>query len=60
MIQTSKNIIELTEEHGANNYHPLPVVIEKAEGVWVEDPEGNRYMDMLECIFRCESRTSPS
>ncbi|RDW18246.1 ornithine--oxo-acid transaminase [Oceanobacillus arenosus] len=47
MLQTSKNIIELTEEHGANNYHPLPVVIEKAEGVWVEDPEGNRYMDML-------------
>ncbi|PGZ98346.1 ornithine--oxo-acid transaminase [Bacillus pseudomycoides] len=46
MIQT-KDIIELTETYGANNYHPLPIVIAKAEGVWVEDPEGNRYMDML-------------
>src|SRR5699024_12356338 len=36
-----------TQEYGAKNYHPLPIVINKAEGVWVEDPEGNRYMDML-------------
>ncbi|MFD3447304.1 ornithine--oxo-acid transaminase [Microbacteriaceae bacterium 4G12] len=41
------DMIELTETYGANNYHPLPIVIAKAEGVWVEDPEGNRYMDML-------------
>lgn len=41
------DIIEITEKYGANNYHPLPIVISKAEGVWVEDPEGNRYMDML-------------
>ncbi|WP_194947746.1 ornithine--oxo-acid transaminase [Anoxybacillus flavithermus] len=40
-------IIELTEKYGANNYHPLPVVLSKGEGVWVEDPESNRYMDML-------------
>ncbi|MBC6971500.1 ornithine aminotransferase [Bacillus sp. Xin] len=46
MIQT-KDIIELTDIYGANNYHPLPIVISKAEGVWVEDPEGNRYMDLL-------------
>ncbi|WP_372661433.1 ornithine--oxo-acid transaminase [Cohnella sp.] len=39
--------IEQTERLGAHNYHPLPIVITKAEGVWVEDPEGNRYMDML-------------
>lgn len=39
--------IEKTEKYGAKNYHPLPIVISKAEGVWVEDPEGNRYMDML-------------
>ncbi|MGI8385987.1 ornithine--oxo-acid transaminase [Robertmurraya sp. P23] len=46
---TSKttNIIEQTQKFGANNYHPLPIVIEKAEGVWVENPEGDRYMDML-------------
>nr|WP_198507849.1 ornithine--oxo-acid transaminase [Bacillus sp. FJAT-45037] len=41
------SIIEKTEQFGAKNYHPLPIVISKAEGVWVEDPEGNRYIDML-------------
>ncbi|MGQ0513499.1 hypothetical protein ACT453_07730, partial [Bacillus sp. D-CC] len=34
MIQT-KDIIELTDTYGANNYHPLPIVISKAEGVWL-------------------------
>lgn len=47
MVQTSEAIIAQTEKFGANNYLPLPVVIHKAEGVWVEDPEGNRYMDFL-------------
>ncbi|SFA82070.1 ornithine--oxo-acid transaminase [Lentibacillus halodurans] len=47
MAKTSQEIIDQTQEYGAKNYHPLPVVIAKAEGVWVEDPEGNRYMDML-------------
>lgn len=47
MANTSQEIIDQTQEYGAKNYHPLPVVINKAEGVWVEDPEGNRYMDML-------------
>lgn len=46
MTITNK-IIKQTETYGAKNYHPLPVVISKAEGIWVEDPEGNRYMDML-------------
>lgn len=36
-----------TAHFGANNYHPLPIVISEAEGAWVKDPEGNRYMDML-------------
>lgn len=44
---TTNNIIEQTEKFGAHNYHPLPIVISQAEGVWVEDPEGNRFMDML-------------
>ncbi|AOM84147.1 ornithine--oxo-acid transaminase [Salisediminibacterium beveridgei] len=44
---TTNNIIEVTEKYGARNYNPLPIVIAKAEGVWVEDPEGNRYIDML-------------
>jgi ornithine--oxo-acid transaminase len=49
MTVTTKTteIIEQTNKFGANNYHPLPIVISKAEGVWVESPEGNRYMDML-------------
>lgn len=47
MPRTSQDIIDQTQEYGAKNYHPLPIVVTKAEGVWVEDPEGNRYMDML-------------
>lgn len=47
MSSISKQIIDQTEKFGARNYHPLPVVISKAEGIWVEDPEGNKYMDML-------------
>jgi ornithine--oxo-acid transaminase len=39
--------IQLAEQYGAHNYHPLPVVISKAEGVWVWDTEGNKYLDML-------------
>lgn len=46
-VRSSEEIINITEKYGARNYHPLPVVISRAEGVWVEDPEGNRYMDML-------------
>jgi ornithine--oxo-acid transaminase len=39
--------IELEELYGAHNYHPLDVVIERAEGIWVYDVEGNRYLDCL-------------
>ncbi len=46
-MTSTRQIIELTEKYGARNYNPLPIVISKAEGVWVEDPEGRRYMDML-------------
>lgn len=45
--KASNEIIHQTEAYGAHNYHPLPIVISQAEGVWVEDPEGRRYMDML-------------
>ncbi|EXX86881.1 aminotransferase class III-fold pyridoxal phosphate-dependent enzyme, partial [Paenibacillus darwinianus] len=47
MTADTNGIIEETEAFGARNYHPLPIVISKAEGVWAEDPEGNRYLDML-------------
>lgn len=46
-MPSTQEIIRQTETYGARNYHPLPIVISKAEGVWVEDPEGNRYLDML-------------
>ncbi len=45
-LQTS-NFIELEDQYGAHNYHPLDVVIEHAEGVWVYDVEGRRYLDCL-------------
>ncbi|MGA2965516.1 MAG: ornithine--oxo-acid transaminase [Terriglobales bacterium] len=44
---TGKELIELEDKHGAHNYHPLDVVIERAEGVWVYDIEGKRYLDCL-------------
>jgi len=44
---SSKTLMEMEHKYGAHNYHPLEVVISKAEGIWVEDPEGNRYIDML-------------
>lgn len=46
-MSSTKNILELTEKHSARNYMPLPVVLSHGQGVWVTDPEGNRYMDML-------------
>jgi ornithine--oxo-acid transaminase len=46
-MNKTKAVIDQTEKYGAHNYHPLPIVISKAEGVWVEDPEGNKYLDML-------------
>ncbi|GAK38617.1 ornithine--oxo-acid transaminase [Paenibacillus urinalis] len=44
---SSQEIMNKTERFGAHNYHPLPIVIQQAEGVWVTDPDGHRYMDML-------------
>jgi ornithine--oxo-acid transaminase len=44
---TSEQHIELVERYSAHNYHPLPVVVAEAEGAWVTDVEGNRYLDML-------------
>lgn len=43
----SSQYIELEERYGAHNYHPLDVVIERGDGVWVWDVEGNRYLDCL-------------
>ncbi len=43
----SEQLMEMEHTYGAHNYHPLEVMISKAEGIWVEDPEGKRYIDML-------------
>ena len=47
MANRSQELMEMEHHYGAHNYHPLEVVIAKAQGIWVEDPEGKRYMDML-------------
>ncbi len=47
VLTGSAQFIELEERHGAHNYHPLDVVIAKAEGAWVWDVDGKRYMDFL-------------
>lgn len=47
MTLDTASYIALDEEFGAHNYHPLPVVIAEAEGAWVTDVEGHRYLDFL-------------
>ncbi len=44
---TSDELMQLEDKHGAHNYHPLPVVLAKGEGVFVWDVEGRRYYDFL-------------
>jgi ornithine--oxo-acid transaminase len=44
---TSQDYIELENKYGAHNYHPLDVVIDRGDGVWVWDVEGKKYMDFL-------------
>jgi ornithine--oxo-acid transaminase len=44
---TSEKAIELEEKYGAHNYHPLPVVLDRGEGVYVWDLEGKKYYDFL-------------
>jgi ornithine--oxo-acid transaminase len=46
-INTSQEAIALEEKYGAHNYHPLPVVLAKGEGVFLWDVEGKRYYDFL-------------
>ena len=43
----TEKYIALEDQYGAHNYHPLDVVIERGEGVWVYDVDGNRYLDCL-------------
>ena len=47
MTETMTNFMDLTSEYGAHNYHPLPIVAAEAQGAWVTDVEGRRYLDLL-------------
>ena len=47
MTGRATELTRLSYEHAAHNYHPLPVVIDEAEGAWVTDVDGRRYLDML-------------
>ncbi|WP_109486059.1 ornithine--oxo-acid transaminase [Occallatibacter savannae] len=46
-LTRTQELVDLENRYGANNYHPLDVVIERAEGVWVYDIDGKRYLDCL-------------
>ena len=46
-MNNSQKYIELEDKYGAHNYHPLPVVLSKGDGVYVWDVEGKRYFDFL-------------
>jgi ornithine--oxo-acid transaminase len=46
-MPTSKEFIEMDNKYAAHNYRPIPVVISRAEGVYVYDPEGRKYLDCL-------------
>ena len=43
----TKDYIQIEDQYGAHNYNPLDVVIKRGRGVWVEDVEGNKFMDFL-------------
>ena len=43
----SQTLMDLENKHGAHNYHPLPVVIDRGDGIYVWDPEGKKYYDFL-------------
>jgi len=46
-LKTAIELMELENKYGAHNYHPLPVVLDRGEGVFVWDVDGNRYFDFL-------------
>ncbi|MBP7707802.1 MAG: ornithine--oxo-acid transaminase [Candidatus Aminicenantes bacterium] len=43
----SKDLIAIEDLYGAHNYHPLDVVIDRAQGIWMHDVEGKKYLDFL-------------
>jgi len=47
LSEKSAHHLELEDKHGAHNYHPVPVVLERGKGVFVWDVDGKRYYDFL-------------
>lgn len=47
LSQTARDLIALEDQYGAHNYHPLPVVLHRGEGVYVYDVDGKEYYDFL-------------
>src|ERR1700683_3186768 len=47
MTGRASELMQLNQAHAPHTYHPLPVVADEAEGAWVTDVEGRRYLDML-------------
>ncbi len=47
LVKNSQNAIQLEDQYGAHNYHPLPVVLDRGEGVFVWDVDGKKYFDFL-------------
>lgn len=46
-MSVQEEIIKQTDERSAHNYHPLPLVLSRGEGIWVWDADGNKYLDCL-------------
>lgn len=51
-MTTTERLIASAEAHGAHNYHPLPVVVATADGAWMTDVEGRRFLDLLAATRR--------
>lgn len=56
---TEQEYMDREAKYGAHNYHPLPVVLEKGEGIYVWDVNGKRYFDFLSAYSAREPRTLP-
>ena len=47
LLKNAQYFIDLENEHGAHNYHPIPVVIERASGIYMWDTDNHKYFDFL-------------
>ena len=56
----SKDLIQIEDIYGAHNYHPLDVVISKAQGIWMYDVDGHKYLDFPERLFGRQPGPPPS